>query len=116
MLGFRWGGAEGFFECRGRGTGSTKYEMTLRDITHPNSDAAVRLIAGFTITPRQIAERLAHIENQTRTPDASRVTWQEMIVSDPTGLMRPAGEIVAEGRAYQRERIAIFLRAARRSI
>lgn len=93
---------------------SDKYQMTLDQITDHNSDTAVRLIAEDTIARRWIAHDLANIHNRTRNPDDRILTWQEMMVPDPTGLMRPAGEIVEEGRAYMRRRIREMLQAVRR--
>jgi hypothetical protein len=79
-------------------------------------NAAASRIAEYTVTSRQIAERLAIIENQTPDPDIERVTWQEMIIADPTGTMRPAGEIVEEGRAYMQDRMKEMLHAGRRKV
>jgi len=88
--------------------------MTLDQITHSNTDESVRLLAEYTIAPRRIAELLACVENQARNLGSHLVTWQEMVVADPAGLMRPAGEIVEEGRAHIRNRMKEMLRARRR--
>jgi hypothetical protein len=90
-----------------------KYPMTLDQITGHNSEATFRLLAEYTIAPRWIAHDLANIENRTRSPGDCILTWQEMIVADPSGEMRPAGEIVAEGRAYMQDRMKEMLHAGR---
>jgi len=57
------------------------------------SDAAVRRIAAMMITPRHVAMDLA----ARRAANDEALAWENMIVADAAGAMRPAGGIV-EGR------------------